>query len=149
MAISNQSQAYIRSKFFEVYKLYHNKTHSQKLDALDKQLLTLIHDHPEYHAIFADPEKYKDHIFSDHDNPFLHLGLHMTLLEQVSTNRPKGITQIYKDIMDTMHDPHHAEHHIMDILSHHIQGLVTSQKTPDEKLYLKQLKKLLKRGCGH
>ncbi len=137
----------IRETFFTVWR---KQSNNEKLEPLEKQLWNLIQEHPEYHEIFSNPEKFSDHTFADEDeNPFLHLGLHLTLLEQVSTNRPKGITAVYKDIIHTMGDVHHAEHHILSILSQQIQALVQTNKPMDEKVYLKQLKKLLKNGCAH
>lgn len=138
-----------RQTYFKVWQKHHL---NEKLEPFEKKLLQLIQEHPEYHEIFEHPEKYADHTFTaenNEENPFLHLGLHLALLEQVSTNRPKGITAVYKDILHAMGDAHHAEHHIMDILAAHIWQMVDQQKQPDEKTYLKQLKKLLKRGCAH
>ena len=138
-----------RETYFKVWRKHQL---NEKLEPLEKQLLNLIQEHPEYHAMLSSPEKYMDYNFSaenNEENPFLHLSLHTALLEQVSTNRPKGITAIYKDIVHTMGDVHHAEHHIMDILAAHLWETLEKQKQPDEKVYLKQLKKLLKKGCSH
>ncbi|HEV2614888.1 MAG TPA: DUF1841 family protein [Gammaproteobacteria bacterium] len=134
------------------FKAWRKHQLNEKLEPLEKQLLHLIQEHPEYHDVFANPEKFSDYNFSaenNEENPFLHLGLHLTLLEQVSTNRPKGITAVYKEIVNTMGDVHHAEHHIMDILARELWQMMDKQKQPDKKNYLKQLKKLLKRGCAH
>jgi len=138
-----------RETYFKVWRKHQL---NEKLEPLEKQLLSLIQEHPEYHTMLSSPEKYRDYNFSienNEENPFLHLSLHTALLEQVSTNRPKGITAIYRDIVHTMGDAHHAEHHIMDILASHLWETLEKQKQPDEKAYLKQLKKLLKKGCSH
>lgn len=139
----------IRETFFTVWRKHKQ---NEKLEPMEKQLLHLIQEHPEYHEVFSNPEKFAEYNFSaenNEENPFLHLGLHLTLIEQVSTNRPKGITSVYKDIIHTMGDVHHAEHHIMDILASQLWDMIGKQKQPDEKAYLKQLKKLLKKGCAH
>jgi hypothetical protein len=139
----------VRENYFSVWRKH--QLH-EKLSSLEKQLLNVIQEHPEYHEVFVNPEKFSDYNFSaenNEENPFLHLSLHLTLIEQVSSNRPKGITAIYKDIVTTMGDVHHADHHIMDILASHLWEMVDKQKQPDEKVYLKQLKKLLKKGCTH
>lgn len=138
-----------RETYFNVWRKHQL---NEKLEPLEKQLLHLIQEHPEYHDVFANPEKFSEYNFSaenNEENPFLHLSLHLTLLEQVSTNRPKGITTVYKDIINTMGDVHHAEHHIMDILASELWDSLDKKKPPDEKNYLKHLKKLLKKGCSH
>jgi hypothetical protein len=137
----------------EIYfKIWRKHQLNEKMEPMEKQLFNLIQEHPEYHTILSNPEKYSDYNFSaenNEENPFLHLSLHLALLEQVSTNRPKGITAAYKDIVNTMGDAHHAEHHIMDILASNLRGALDQGNQPDEKTYLKQLKKLLKKGCSH
>jgi hypothetical protein len=145
----NLEKTEVREIFFNVFKKSQN---NERLEPLEKQIIELIQEHSEYQEIFLNPEKYKEYNFSaelQEENPFLHLGLHLTLLDQITTNRPKGITAIYKDLVDVMGNAHHAEHHMMEILHEELQQVVHNKKFPDEKNYLKQLKKLLKKGCIH
>jgi len=132
------------------FRSWHKYQHNEMLEPLEKQLVNLILEHPEYHAIFSNPEKYREYIFDENNeiNPFLHLGLHLSIHEQAATNRPKGITAVCRDLVIEFGDAHHAEHHIMDILQDHIQQML-HKKNPDDKAYIKQLKKLLKKGCQH
>lgn len=148
MVFSNERQD-LRKAYFDAWQKH---LRGEKLLPLEKQIVNLILHHPEYQEIFAHPDKYQDYSFTElnnEPNPFLHLGLHMTLLEQISTNRPKGITAIYRDIVETFGEPHHAEHHIIEILADTLWGAMQENKAPDEKAYIKQLKKLLKKGCVH
>jgi hypothetical protein len=145
----NTDRDELRDMYFQAfYKFQRNEA----LDSLEKQIVTLIQSHPELHFYFEDPEKYRHYIFSPEKselNPFLHLGLHLSLHEQVMSNRPKGITAIYRDLVINFSDSHHAEHHMMEILSDQLWQLTQKQKFFDEKDYIKRLKKLLKRGCHH
>lgn len=148
-SLFNTDVAAMREVYFKAWRKIEL---NEPLDPIEKQIAQLMHEHPEYKEIFSQPEKYSDYQFADENgemNPFLHLGLHLSIHEQVATNRPKGITSVYKDLVDNFGDAHHAEHHIMDILAENVLHIVKSNQMVDDKNYLKQLKKLLKKGCHH
>ncbi len=148
--LANNERQQSREVFFKAWRKHQL---NESLEPLEKQIVQLIHMHPEYHAVLNNPEKYQDYDFNQEDaeeNPFLHLGLHLTILEQVSTNRPKGITAVYRDLVLNFGDAMHAEHHMMEILANLVWEMTQKKKPADDKAYLKQLKKLLKKGCsGH
>jgi len=145
----NTDRAELRERYFHAFSKFQN---GENLAPLEKKIVTLIQEHPEYHAFFANPNQSRDAVFSaeqDEVNPFLHLGLHLSLQEQVTTNRPKGITAIYRDLVQNFGDTHHAEHHMMEILANSLWQEMNEKSFFDEKNYIKQLKKLLKKGCAH
>ena len=58
-----------------------------------------------------------DYAATESENPFLHLGLHLALREQVATNRPLGIAGVFQRLVSKYGDPLEAEHQIMAVLS--------------------------------
>ncbi|WP_204318325.1 DUF1841 family protein [Serratia marcescens] len=38
-------------------------------------------------------------------NPFLHMGLHLAVREQVATDRPQGIRTVYTKLIEKYQDP--------------------------------------------
>lgn len=143
MLFTNDRQQ-MRRFFFETWQKYQAK---QILSAMEQQLISIINAHPEYHYIFNAPEKYLVYDYcpelGEH-NPFMHLSLHMGLLEQITTNRPAGIITLYQNLCQQLADSHQAEHAMIDCLA---QGLWKMQQgqTYSEQDYLADLYKLLQR----
>ncbi len=132
----------LRQFYFECWEKYQNK---QPLDTLEQQILNAILLHPEYHAIFKDFDHFIDEDYSPEageTNPFLHLGLHIGLQEQISTDRPAGINQVYQQLCQTL-DPHEVEHQMMACLTEMIWQAHQTGSFPDEQEYLRQLQALL------
>ena len=111
------------------------------LQPLEQQLVTVIQEHPEYHKQISNllmefsPE-------SGQTNPFLHMGMHLALREQVSTNRPTGITMCFKSLIKIAGSPHEAEHQMMECLGEALWSAQQNSTAPDEQAYLSCLKKL-------
>lgn len=113
----------------------------QPLEALIAEILRL---HPEYDGLLADEEK----VFSDEFlalnfpvNPFLHLGLHVALQEQLDANRPAGVVAIYQNLlMRGIGDDHHIKHLMMGCLSENLFRAQSLGTMPDELDYLECLK---------
>lgn len=132
----------LRQFFFNTWQKYKNQ---EQLGPIEQQLLPIILEHPEYHFIFDDPQAYlheqKSTGFSE--NPFLHLALHHSLLEQLSTDRPQGICEIYNLLINKYGDTHHAEHEIIEILGSYIWQAIQSNHEFDMQSYLEALKRLV------
>lgn len=141
MLFSNDRQQ-LRRFFFETWQRF--QAH-QPLEPLEQQLVNILIAHPEYHAILDNPDKYLDYDYlpevGEH-NPFMHLSLHMGLLEQIMTNRPNGITQIYQQLTQKLTDPHQAEHVMIDCLAHGLWKLQRGELYAESD-YLADLNKLL------
>jgi hypothetical protein len=116
------------------------------LEPLEAQLASLIEQHPEYHPLFEhDVEALcRDYApESGQANPFLHLGLHLAIREQVATDRPAGIAGVHLELSRRLGDAHQAEHRMLERLG---EALWLSQRTgrpPDETAYLESLRRLL------
>lgn len=111
------------------------------LQPLEQQLVTVIQEHPEYHKQISNllseflPE-------SGQTNPFLHMGMHLALREQVATNRPIGITLCFKSLTKKIGSAHDAEHQMMECLGEALWNAQQNSIAPDEQAYLSCLKKL-------
>ena len=132
----------IRNTYYAVWQKYQAK---QSVTALEQQILEVIIAHPEYHDLLEKQQGVAREYLPElgETNPFLHMGLHLALREQVTTNRPKGISRIYQSLCQKYNSNLEAEHAMME---HLVEAMWQSQRDnalPDEKKYLKQLKKLL------
>jgi hypothetical protein len=108
--------------------------------------VALIEQHPEYHALLErDPEALgRDWTpESGQANPFLHLGLHLAIREQVATDRPPGIAAIHRELTARLADPHEAEHRMLERLGEALWQAQRSARAPDEGAYLESLRRLL------
>ena len=117
---------------------------AQPLDPLETMVVEIILIHPEYHGYLITLHLDRDFFpQSDQTNPFLHLGLHLALREQLSIDQPKGIRQLYQTAVLKSNNSHDLEHRMMDCLA---EVLWTSQRDgifPDENTYLNCLTNFL------
>jgi hypothetical protein len=117
----------------------------EPLEPLERQIAEAVRAHPEYHALFDDPEAAAVRDFppeAGEGNPFLHLSLHLAILEQVTTDRPPGIRDAYRRVGAQTGDAHEAEHRIMDCLAEAIWVAQRDNTPPDETAYLACVQRL-------
>lgn len=116
------------------------------LEPLEKQIVSLLDEHPEYHALLTGNDNLLDHDFTAEDgteNPFLHLSLHLALREQVGTDRPAGIASITRSLLLKHGDGHTVEHLMIERLGLYLWEAQRQSRAPDEQAYLNSLKELL------
>jgi hypothetical protein len=116
----------------------------EELSPLEQQVAAVIKEHPEYHQILENKEASisADYIPEMGDNnPFLHLGMHLGLREQVSTDRPPGIAELYQRLV-TLKGVHDAEHEMIECLAEAIWQAQQNQTAPDDISYLDCLGKI-------
>ena len=130
----------IRQLFFDTWEK--NKT-PKPLSMLEQQLIDVINYHPEYHPLLENPQVDQD--YSTDNNPFLHMGLHLSLREQLHTNRPAGIHTIHQQLLAETNDKHRAEHLMMDVMAQVLWDAQQNGTLPDENSYLHSLKKLIRK----
>lgn len=131
----------LRQVFFNCWRL---KKNDLPMDALQTVIASIVELHPEYHHLLED-EKFIDRDFSaelGESNPFLHMSMHIALHEQISTNRPEGICDLYHTLSEIHGDAHSAEHAMMECLGEALWQAQREQKQPDEAAYLDCLKKI-------
>jgi len=137
--MTNDTRQEMRQVFFDAWEKY--KTDAP-LSVIEKQILHVIHAHPEYYPQLNNPEAIFENYTTD-NNPFLHMGLHLSLLEQIQTNRPTGIQTTYQQLSKQLDNAHRAEHLMMEIMANIIWEAQNQGILPDEKKYLEELHKLI------
>lgn len=113
------------------------------LTPLETQIADVVESHPEYHAdVLSDDldKNYKPD--GGKTNPFLHMGLHLGIREQIATNRPPGISHVYATLVIRTGDAHMAEHRMIDCLAETLWEAQSQNSAPDEKTYLDRLRRL-------
>lgn len=112
------------------------------MSPLQSQIARVIAEHPEYHAAVEGDLEREFPVESGETNPFLHMGLHLGIREQVATNRPAGIAAIFDKLAARHGDAHAAEHRLIDCLAETLWEAQRAGLTPDEADYLERLRQL-------
>ncbi len=108
---------------------------------LEVQISSVVALHPEYHAWLQDDAS-DDRDFDDATgNPFLHMGLHLALDDQLKTNRPAGIRAIHDKAVERFGDAHQVQHGFMECLGKHLWDAQKNGRNPDEAAYLDDLRR--------
>ncbi len=134
----NTDRNTLRQTFIEAWQKYQAQ---QTLNALQQQIVAILLRHPEYHDAFNQPEQLLEQEYATDNNPFLHLSLHLSLQEQINTNRPHGIAAAYQQLLKT-NDQHRIEHAIIDILASSIWEAQQTGVPPNEQEYLQKVRAL-------
>ena len=138
----SQDRNVLRMQYYRVWEKHRN---GQPLEPLESLLVDIITMHPEYHQIIealSQNENDSNTQAEDQHNPFLHMGLHIALIEQIQTNRPAGIASIYSKLLNKHQDEHLVQHLMIDCLAEALWQAQHSPTGPDEQLYRECLKKL-------
>ena len=75
-------------------------------------------------------------------NPFLHLGMHIAIEEQLALDQPRGIRAHYQRLLTRMADEHVVQHHIMECLGEWLWRAGRDGTAPPETDYLSCLARL-------
>lgn len=134
-----------RRYFLETWR---KMTERAPLSPLEDVIAGVIERHPEYHELLRDPAGTLAKDFGGAEpehNPFLHMGLHIALAEQVGTDRPPGIRAVHARLLAAAGGPeaaHAAEHRMIDCLAEALWRAQRQGGVPDERGYLAALKRL-------
>ena len=116
---------------------------SEAMSPLESQIAQVIQDHPEYQpAMTAETLEETYTPEGGKTNPFLHMGLHLALREQLAINRPQGIAGVFESLQAKTGDRHTAEHQALDCLAEVLWVAQNNNATPDEQAYLDSLRRL-------
>lgn len=141
--IFSQDRSELRKMYRDAWRKHCDK---QPLSPLEAQIAAVIEWHPEYHADVAGDDLDRDFTpDGGKTNPFLHMGLHLGIREQVATNRPTGIAAIHAALLARHGDAHSAEHDMIEALAETLWEAQSSNAPPDEQKYLQRLQAL----AGH
>jgi hypothetical protein len=138
----DQSRDQLRQMYIEAWRKRRERVPTEPLEA---QIADVIELHPEYHASLEDLERVLDRDYSPEggqSNPFLHMGLHLAIREQIATDRPAGIRQAYVEIARRLGSEHDAEHQMIELLAQAMWEAQRSGLPPDEQHYLEQIRRL-------
>lgn len=123
------------------------KAHAgQSLEPLEQLIASVINEHPEYQAVLTDTETALSREYTPEGgqtNPFLHMGMHIAIQEQLGGNRPAGILAVYQQLCQRIGDTHAAEHAMMECLGEALWEAQRSGHEPDEQVYLERLRRLV------
>jgi hypothetical protein len=138
----DQDRSALRRHYLEAWR---KRREGRPLEPLEHQLAAVIEQHPEYHALLDDDAEALGRDYAPEtgqSNPFLHLGLHLAIREQVATDRPAGIAAIHRELGRRLGDRHEAEHRMMERLGEALWLSQRSGRPPDEAAYLESLRRI-------
>ncbi len=101
---------------------------------LEKIAISCMLEHPEYHALLADPRQALEQDYpveSGRQNPFLHLSMHLALEEQASIDQPPGVRQLLERLQLRCGGRHEAAHEAMECLGQVIWSAQRGTLAPD------------------
>jgi uncharacterized protein DUF1841 len=132
----NQSRDELRRVYVEAWR---KRRAGLPVEPLEAQVADVIALHPEYHAAL---ERGEDALQRDYtpdsgqSNPFLHMGLHLAVRDQLATDRPAGIRQAFATLAARLGAEHEAEHRVIECLAEAMWQAQRTGRPPDEAAYL-------------
>ncbi len=135
-----QDRDELRKMYADAWRKHCDRT---PLSPLEAQIAAVIEIHPEYHGALSDDGIEKDYTpDGGQTNPFLHMGLHLGIREQVATDRPAGIRRVFETLAARSGDPHETEHQMIECLAETLWEAQSQNTPPDEQRYLERLGEL-------
>jgi len=113
------------------------------LEPLEAIIADVVALHPEYHP-WIEGDAGLDKEWSPEmgeTNPFLHLGMHIAIHEQLATDRPAGIADAYRAALARSGEPHAVQHRFMECLGEALWHAQRNGTAPDEAAYLRCLQR--------
>ena len=127
------SREQVREMFFATWRKYRA---GEPLAGIETLALEVIVQHPEYHSLLSQPERYREKDYTDESNPFLHMSLHLALEEQRSIDQPPGIAACLQALIARHGDRHEAWHQAIECLAETVWKSQRDGLTPDADAYL-------------
>jgi Domain of unknown function (DUF1841) len=122
------------------------------LTPLEAMITDVIGTHPEYQAIVSDTDAamaFEPSSSGGAENPFLHMGLHLAVREQVSIDLPPGVRELHRRLQARHGNLHGAEHALMEALGEILWHAQRAGRPPDEGHYLALARQHLEASEGH
>ncbi|HEX9626560.1 MAG TPA: DUF1841 family protein [Acidiferrobacterales bacterium] len=135
----------IRAVFCRAWQRYRDR---QPLEGVETMIVAVVAQHPEYHALLEDPAAAEDRDFPPETgttNPFMHLGMHLAIEEQLSIDQPSGVRARFQALLEREADAHRAQHRMMDCLAEMLWQASREAAAPDPAGYLDCLGRLSER----
>ena len=135
-AFDAHSRDQLRRSYAEAWSKHLSGT---PLSPLEAMICDVIGLHPEYQGLVANPilaATFEPNAQGDADNPFLHMGLHIAVREQLSVDRPPGIREVHRRLQLQQAGAHAAEHVLMEALGQTLWQAQRDGVAPDAERYL-------------
>ena len=129
--------------YFEAWRKHRE---SRPVEPVEDRIIGVVALHPEYVQLLESGPAALERDYTPEDgqtNPFLHMGLHLAIREQVATDRPAGIAVVHRSLTARLGDVHDAEHAMIERLGEALWKAQRVGLPPDEAHYLESLRKLL------
>jgi Domain of unknown function (DUF1841) len=138
---ADQSREALRATYREAWRKWRERVPLQPLEA---QIGAVVAAHPEYQTLLQDEAAvHQDFPAPGADgNPFLHMGLHLALREQLSTDRPPGIAAIHRRLAASSPSEHAAEHRMIEVLAELLWEAQRAGRSAEDAVYLERLERL-------
>jgi len=140
-----QDRDQLRRMYCQAWQQYRE---GQVLEPLQAQIVAVIEQHPEYQPLLENPERALGREYLPElgeTNPFLHMGMHLAIQEQVDTDRPAGIRDLYRRLAAKTGDTHALDHGLMECLAEMIWQAQRDGSVPDEQRYLSCIRAMAER----
>ena len=136
----DQGRSSLRRMYVEAWRKHRE---ALPVEPVEDQIIRVIEWHPEYAGVLEGGDDALEQDYtpeSGRTNPFLHMGLHLAVREQVATDRPRGIVEVHRTLVQRLGDAHAAEHAMIECLGEALWQAQRSGRAPDETAYLEALR---------
>ena len=131
-----QDRRELRQVYFRAWRKH---SANEPLAGAEHLIVTVAQRHPEYHDLLGKPEAGEDRDWLPElgeANPFLHMGLHIAIEEQLAIDQPHGIRLHYAHLCRQYGDEHAAQHRMMECLGEMLWRAGRDGVQPDMQVYL-------------
>lgn len=142
---ANQSREQLRQMYLASWRKFRAQ---EPLQPLEKQVAAVIAEHPEYIEWLETGEDALRANFTPEggrENPFLHMGMHLAIREQLATNRPPGFAELHRRLCEHFGNAHDAEHALLTPLGETLWEAQRAGRAPDDMEYLRKVQALVAR----
>jgi Domain of unknown function (DUF1841) len=139
---AGQDRGQTRAVFFRAWRAHRE---GRPLEGIEQLIVQVVLRHPEYQALLERPETVQDRDYfpeTGETNPFLHLGMHIAIEEQLSIDQPAGIRGYYRKLLERLPDEHAVQHRMMECMSEMLWQANRQATVTPESVYLDCLRRL-------
>ena len=144
-AFDTHSREQLRRSYVEAWQ---RQLQGLPLSPLQALIADIIGVHPEYQGLMGNANTASVHEATGDggDNPFLHMGLHIAVREQLAIDRPPGIRALHAQLQARCGNLHAGEHILMEALGQTLWQAQRDHRMPDEANYLALARERLAKG---
>lgn len=128
----------LRRTYAEAWRKHVERVPMSPLESL---VAEVIARHPEYQSLVSDAQAaqgFDAPAGGATENPFLHMGLHIAVREQISIDRPPGVRELQAALAARLGSEHDADHVLMEALAETLWEAQHSGQAPDERHYVER-----------